>query len=287
MSHLGVNQKQVRNKNINCMTKQFFIVFLLIVLICVSCKESPSKEKPIHQKAYIENTKTQSVEGLRIYQSKNLIITKLSNHIYQHISFLNTDDFGKVECNGMVVINENEGIVFDTPTDNDSSMELINFISKELKATLIAVIPTHFHEDCVGGIQEFEKLNIPIYVSKRTAALLKENGQNVSNAMTTFDSSLTLNIGNKEVYAEYFGEGHTKDNVIGIFPESNAVFGGCLIKTFGAGKGYLGDAITDKWSETVKKIKSKYPNAEIVIPGHGKLGGTELFDYTIKLFELK
>ena len=105
--------------------------------------------------------------------------------------------------------------------------------------------------------------------------------------MTTFDSYLILAIGDKKVYAEYFGEGHTKDNVIGYFPESNAIFGGCLIKSLGANKGYLGDANTDQWAGTVQQIKLKYPNAEIVIPGHGKPGGTELLEYTIKLFEEK
>lgn len=269
------------------MTKPFLILFLITGLAFTSCKESSSKEKLINQNANTENTKTQSVDSLIIYQTENLIIKKLSNHIYQHISFLNTDDFGKVECNGMLVVNGNEGIVFDTPTDNESSLELIYFITNELKTTITAIIPTHFHEDCVGGIQEFEKENIPIYAAKLTAELLKKNGQNLSNRMTTFDSSLTLNIGNKKVYAEYFGEGHTIDNIIGYFPKSNVVFGGCLIKAFGANKGYLGDANTDKWSETVQKIKLKYPKTEIVIPGHGESGGTELFDYTIKLFELK
>lgn len=267
------------------MTKPILILLLITGIAFSSCKESSSKENLKN-----ENTDTieaQSIDSLTIYQTKNLIIKRMSNHIYQHISFLNTDDFGKVECNGMLVINENEGVVFDTPSDNESSAELINFITDELKASITAIIPTHFHEDCVGGVQEFEKRGIPIYASKLTADLLKENSHNLPNSLTTFDRNLTLNIGNKKVYAEYFGEGHTKDNVVGYFPESNAVFGGCLIKTSGASRGYLGDANTDKWSETVKKIKLKYPKVEIVIPGHGEVGGTELFDYTIKLFELK
>jgi metallo-beta-lactamase class B len=35
----------------------------------------------------------------------------------------------------------------------------------------------------------------------------------------------------------------------------------------------------------VRKIKEKYPEVKIVIPGHGKPGGTALFDYTIELFK--
>lgn len=268
------------------MTKPISILLLITGIAFFSCKESSSKENLKNENTNPENVEVQSMDSLTIYQTKNLIVKKLSNHIYQHISYLNTDDFGKVECNGMLVINGNEGVVFDTPTDNKSSEELISFITNVLKTAIVAIIPTHFHEDCIGGVHEFEKRSIPIYASTLTADLLKENGHNFTNSITTFDNSLTLNIGNKKVIAEYFGEGHTKDNVVGYFPESNAVFGGCLIKTIGANKGYLGDANTDKWSETVQKIKLKYPKAEIVIPGHGKSGGTELYDYTIKLFEL-
>jgi metallo-beta-lactamase class B len=39
------------------------------------------------------------------------------------------------------------------------------------------------------------------------------------------------------------------------------------------------------WSETVSRLKQQYADARIVIPGHGKSGGTELFDYTINLFK--
>ena len=264
------------------MRKLLLTLFLLSTLTFISCKEPASK-----QKTNTENTKTNSVDILTIYQTENLIIKKLSNHIYQHISYLNTDDYGKVGCNGMLVINENKGIVFDTPTDNKSSLELIDFVTNKLKTEIIAIIPTHFHNDCVGGIEEFEKHNIQTYATSQTIELLKNNGQNFSKPVKEFDNSQNLNIGNKKVYVEYFGEGHTKDNIIGYFPEDNAIFGGCLIKKVRASKGYLGDANTDKWSETVRKIKLKYPKAEIVIPGHGKSGGTELFDYTIELFELK
>jgi metallo-beta-lactamase class B len=72
--------------------------------------------------------------------------------------------------------------------------------------------------------------------------------------------------------------------VIGYFPDGNAVFGGCLIKEMNATKGFLGDANLTAWPETVQKLKQKYPNTKIVIPGHGKSGGSELFDYTIQLF---
>ncbi len=73
--------------------------------------------------------------------------------------------------------------------------------------------------------------------------------------------------------------------MVGYFPKEKAMFGGCLIKEMNATKGYLGDANVKTWSATVEKVKAKYPDAKIVIPGHGEIGGEELLDYTIKLFK--
>jgi metallo-beta-lactamase class B len=220
-----------------------------------------------------------------VYHSDNLHIKKLSTHVYQHISFLNTESFGRVECNGMVVVNNKEAMVFDTPTDNKSSEELISYFSRQLGCTIKAIVPTHFHEDCVGGLESFRKNKIPAFASSTTIALLQSKDPAIISHLRSFNNSMQFTIGGKKVYAEYFGEGHTKDNVIGYFPDDSAIFGGCLIKEMNATKGFLGDANLTAWPGTVRKLKQKYPNTKLVIPGHGKSGGSELFDYTIKLFQ--
>ena len=99
-----------------------------------------------------------------------------------------------------------------------------------------------------------------------------------------FSDSLKLNVGNEYVTVKYFGEGHTKDNVVGYFPAENVMFGGCLIKEIDASKGYLGDANLETWSATVEKVKAAYPVVKFVVPGHGDYGSSKLLDYTIKLF---
>lgn len=218
-----------------------------------------------------------------LFKSDDLIIKQLSKNVYQHISFLNTDSFGKVECNGMIVKDGNETVIFDTPTDDKSSTELISWIKDKLHCKIDAVIATHFHIDCLGGLKVFEKNNIPSYASNKTIELAKINGSNIPDH--GFDNSLTLQVGKQKVYATFFGEGHTKDNVVGYFPNENAMFGGCLIKEINASKGYLGDANVQAWAATVEKVKKAYPNVKTVIPGHGEIGGKELLDYTITLFK--
>lgn len=269
------------------MMKQSLTILLIMAgLFLTSCNDGSKPQSETTQPT-ISKENSQSKEDSIVYKTDNLIVRKLSEHIYQHISFLNSKDFGRVDCNGMVVANDNEAIIFDTTCDNESSLELINYVTEELKAKITAVIPTHFHDDCVGGIEKFNEKQIPSYASDKTIELLKNKENKYADSIKGFDDSLTLNVGDMKVSAEYFGEGHTKDNIIGYVAEDETVFGGCLIKEVGAKEGNLGDANVNAWSATVKKLKQKYPQAKIVIPGHGKTGGTDLFDYTITLFEQK
>jgi metallo-beta-lactamase class B len=103
----------------------------------------------------------------------------------------------------------------------------------------------------------------------------------------TFDKELSIKVGNETVQCFYFGEAHTRDNIVAWMPKEKVLFGGCMIKTMGAGKGNLADANEADWSTTVKKVKAKFHDVETVVPGHGDWGGAELLDYTIELFSKK
>ncbi len=222
-----------------------------------------------------------------VYTSENLDIIKVAPDVYVHISYLATKEYGKVACNGMFVQNENKAVVFDTPATPEASKELITFITQNLNTEITALIPTHFHIDCVGGLDLFRELQIPSYATSKTIDLLDKSGQKSTNDLIPFEDTLELEIGNKKVYASYFGEGHTADNIIGYYPEDKVIFGGCLIKELNGPKGNLEDATTSEWSETVRKVKQSYPSAQLVIPGHGEWGGKELLDYTIALFRME
>ncbi|WP_428741612.1 subclass B1 metallo-beta-lactamase [Tenacibaculum sp.] len=215
--------------------------------------------------------------------SKIIEIVKTSRNTYQHISFLKTETFGNVPCNGMVVVNDNEALIFDTPATTEATEELINWVKDSLKCEIKAIIPTHFHVDCVGGLSVFHQKGIPSYANHLTNELI--DTKEASLPENTFNGRKEFFLGDKKVIAQFFGEGHTKDNIIGYFPNDNILFGGCLIKADNASKGNLDDANISDWSSTVKKIKESYPDIKTVIPGHGDSGGVQLLDYTIKMFE--
>ncbi|RZL36466.1 MAG: subclass B1 metallo-beta-lactamase [Pedobacter sp.] len=225
-----------------------------------------------------------SFQAKVVYKTDDLIITQISKNAFEHTSYLQTNDFGKVPCNGLVVKSNNETIVFDTPTNDKSALELINWIKKSLKSKVKAIIPTHFHDDCLGGLKGFHDKKIPSYAYFKTIEFAKKNNYVVPK--NSFTDSLSLIVGKEKIIAKFFGEGHSRDNVVGYFTSENIMFGGCLIKELDATKGYLGDANVAEWSNTVEKVKKHFPNVKTIIPGHGKYGDQRLLDYTIKLFKV-
>jgi len=238
----------------------------------------------INSNAQTDHSRSKETETEKeVYTSGTLVINPVSEHVYQHISFLDFEGYGKVSCNGMIVAKDNEALIFDTPTDDETSRELIDWVKQSLKCKITAVIPTHYHDDNLGGLDEFHRQGIASYAYSKTIQIAEENGLPVPQH--GFDKSMELEVGNEKVHIEFFGEGHTCDNIVGYFPLEDILFGGCLIKEAGAGKGNLAEANVEEWSETVRKVKMKYPNVKKIIIGHGKSGGIELLDYTIKLFE--
>jgi len=239
------------------------LLLLSLVLSMISCKSQGEK--------------------LLDYETENLKIEQLTDHTFVHISYLETESWGKVPCNGMIVIDNDEAIVIDAPTNDGTTAELLNWLDNKLKCKVKAVVATHFHEDCIGGLNEFHKNGVTSYATNKTIGLIK--GEVVPN--NGFDTYLELGVGNEKLICEYLGEGHTVDNIISYFPSEKVMFGGCLIKSDGAGKGNLADANVREWSNTVQSLKRKYPEVRNVIPGHGKSDGLNLLDYTIKLFNVK
>lgn len=227
--------------------------------------------------------KQEAFKAQEVYKSDALIVTQISENAFQHTSYLQTNDFGKVPCNGLIVRSNNEVIVFDTPTNDSMSVLLINWIKETLHCKINAIIPTHFHNDCLGGLKAFHEQNVPSYANALTRTLAAEDSLEVPQ--NGFQDSLRLKVGDEHVMVTFFGEGHTKDNVVGYFPSEDVMFGGCLIKELDASKGYLGDANVAAWSGTVERVKQTYPDVKIVIPGHGAYGDQRLLDYTINLFK--
>ena len=218
--------------------------------------------------------------------TEGLSIIRLTANVYMHVSDLQTTDFGKVKCNGLIYMNGNEGVICDTPVNNEMSKHLLEWLKgQHPKLVIKGVIVNHFHGDCLGGIQSFHEAGITSYGNERMRELLKKNGDTTNMPKNFFSSEQKIKVGTKHVINYWLGEAHTPDNIITWIPAEKTIFGGCMVKSMDASKGYLGDANVTAWPATIEKIKSTCPSAKIIVPGHGDPGGQELLDYTIRLFK--
>lgn len=231
------------------------------------------------------------VMGSLIAQTKSKIIinedmelTPLEDSVFIHTSWYQTQSFGKVPANGLVIVKDGQAVMIDTPWDNEMTKQLTEFIEDSLNAKVVKLIAGHYHKDCIGGLEYLKTRGVESIACSMTVVKCKENKLPVPS--TSFTDSLIINFNGLQLECRYFGAGHTSDNITVWIPEKRMLFGGCLIKSSDSEDlGNIKEAVLDDWDSTVKKIMKSYGNIEIIIPGHGNPGGYELLTHTIELVE--
>ncbi len=217
-----------------------------------------------------------------IVLSDEVELIKINEQVYIHKTLTDSETYGRFYSNGLIYIQNKEALIADTPIDTSHSNIIIDWLTDQ-SITIKAVVVNHHHEDALGSLSSFHALGIPSYGYVETSELAIKNG--LEPPTHTFTDSLTIRIGNTFASAYFLGEAHTSDNTVLMIPDENLLFGGCMIKSLKAGKGNLEDANISEWSNTVSRTQKKFPKIQMVIPGHGNHGGTELLDYTIEMFK--
>ena len=99
-----------------------------------------------------------------------------------------------------------------------------------------------------------------------------------------FKDSITLYLGDKEIFCEYLGAAHSMDNIVVWIPSEKLLFAGCMVKELNSKHlGNTTDGDLKAYPETIKRVLNKYHDAKYVVPGHGLFGGLELLRHTLDL----
>ena len=80
----------------------------------------------------------------------------------------------------------------------------------------------------------------------------------------TFDRSMTLYRGGREIRLLYLGRGHTDTDVVVFLPTERIVCTGDLMESVVS---YMGDSYPDDWIATLERLKAL--DFDTVMPGHG------------------
>lgn len=217
-----------------------------------------------------------------VHVSEDIELRQLAEHVWLHTTYIEYPGYGRIPANGLIVIDGASAAMIDTPWNDEQTSLLCDWMSQHLNATIQHVIVGHSHEDCLGGLAEPHRRGATSYALDLTQEKAKNEGLPVPQ--TIFSESLSVMVGDTELVLRYFGGGHTVDNIVVWLPESKILFGGCLIKAANAKNlGNTKEADVESWPGTVQKVIDAFPEAKIVVPGHGHYGGQELLSHTIAL----
>ncbi len=218
--------------------------------------------------------------------SDDVEVFQLAEGIWLHTTYYELPHLGRYPANGIIVISGNDSLMIDLPWTNGQAGILFDWIENTHKATVRAVVPTHSHTDCAGGLAEAHKRGADSWAYVKTIEKLEEGKGTVPK--NGFAETRRLECGDTIVELAYLGGGHTTDNIVAWIPSRNVLFGGCLVKSLDARTlGNTREADLDDYPKTLKMVLQEYAGATVIVPGHGKHGSLQLIKHTIELCENK
>ena len=211
-----------------------------------------------------------------------------------------------------VLMPDSTVVLIDTPYTPDATALLLDWLDNRPGTERFTAIVTGYHVDNLGGAGELIRRGITVYGLDLTPRLLRERTAGTMQAMdsslaspgmeryreaframrffpptATFPASqgLILSFGGETVELYWPGPSHTEDNSVVYFPSRQILFGGCMVCNASAVRlGFTGDADLTEWPRSLEKVRARFPEATIVIPGHGAVGDLGLIGHTLSLF---
>jgi len=221
-------------------------------------------------------------EAPSIRISDDVFVQPVADGVWVHTTYYDLPGYGRCPANGLLVVEGGEAMLIDLPWTDALTATLCDWIAESQGAVVKAVVPTHSHEDCMGGLAEAHRRGAMSYGLDKTVEIARHKGLPVPKI--PYQLRTMVRCGRTVALVTYYGAGHTTDNVVAWLPRQGILFGGCLIKSLDSQSlGNTTDGDLDAYPATLRKVQTAYPHAQVVVPGHGAWGGLELIGHTLEL----
>jgi metallo-beta-lactamase class B len=211
-------------------------------------------------------------------------LEKIAESVWIHKSYALIEPWGVILSQGLVISTDAGLILVDTTWDNNSTELLLELIAREAGALPTSAIVTHAHQDKMGGMDALHKADIQTFAHKYTNEDAPKRGLTPAKRIILENSMQSIDADGLTLF--HPGPGHTRDNIVAYYAPAKILFGGCLIRPGDANSlGNTADADISNWADAVRNVAAKFPDAKIIIPSHGAMGGRALLDHTIALAE--
>ncbi len=209
-------------------------------------------------------------------EEKQITFTEIAPNIYAYTT--------QGDPNSAVIIGDDHVLVMEAQATPVMAKALIEKIRTVTDKPIKYLILSHYHAVRVLGASAFE--GAEILCSAKTLEMINERGEQDFKSETdrfprlfrsvesiphltyptiTFETAMTINLGNRIVELKHLGAGHTRGDIVAWVPDCKALFSGDLLE-YGATP-YCGDAQLEEWPQTLQHIKAL--GAVCAVPGRG------------------
>ena len=209
-------------------------------------------------------------------EEKQITFIEIAPNIYAYTT--------QGDPNSAVIIGDDHVLVMEAQATPVMAKALIEKIRTVTDKPIKYLILSHYHAVRVLGASAFE--GAEIVCSAKTLEMINERGEQDFKSETdrfprlfrsvesiphltyptiTFETAMTINLGNRIVELKHLGAGHTRGDIVAWVPDCKALFSGDLLE-YGATP-YCGDAQLEEWPQTLQHIKAL--GAVCAVPGRG------------------
>jgi glyoxylase-like metal-dependent hydrolase (beta-lactamase superfamily II) len=209
-------------------------------------------------------------------EEKQITFTEIAPNVYAYTT--------QGDPNSAVVIGDDHVLVMEAQATPVMAQALIEKIRTVTDKPIKYLVLSHYHAVRVLGASAFD--GSEIICSAKTLEMINERGEQDFKSETdrfprlfrsvesiphltfptiTFETAMTINLGNRIVELKHLGAGHTRGDIVAWVPDCKALFSGDLLE-YGATP-YCGDAQLEEWPQTLQHIKAL--GAVCAVPGRG------------------
>jgi glyoxylase-like metal-dependent hydrolase (beta-lactamase superfamily II) len=210
-------------------------------------------------------------------EEKKVTFAELADGVYAYTA--------EGDPNTGVVIGDDCVMVMDAQATPVMAQDVIARIREVTDKPIKYVVLSHYHAVRVLGASGYGASEI--ISSNATRDLIVERGQadydsevgrfprlfqsvetvpGLTWPTQTFETEMTLWLGNREVRLMHIGRAHTKGDIVAWLPKEKVLFSGDLVES--GATPYTGDAYLRDWPQTLDAAKALNPVA--LVPGRGE-----------------
>lgn len=211
--------------------------------------------------------------------------------------FIVPDDRVPLVPNVGVIVGERAALVVDTGLGPRNGQRVLALARELAGARDLLLTTTHFHPEHAYGTQVFTEATIIVNREQRDEMRQKGQGyldtfrslgeevahelENVEfvDPQVVYYGACELDLGGLEVQLRSWGPAHSRGDQVVLLPDQRVLFAGDLVENrffpiLPYVPPYDVDVDGDRWITVLEELERSAP--QIVIPGHGELGGAEL-----------